>query len=142
MPPCTPRARSIWPWPPIADRSSPRRRKELRNGNAPRSLPRRGDLDAKEDGALRRAYLVAAVVQGLAVVRRGLLLNRLGLRFGSGALRRGRLVGYAAVVKSLAIVRRGRSGRRRRVIERLCRRPARIVIVDQSAVVQCFAVMR
>src|SRR5580704_17129131 len=48
----------------------------------------------------------------------------------------------AAVVERLAIMWRRRSGRRRRVIERLCRRPARIVIVDHSAVVQSFAVVR
>src|SRR5580658_726895 len=143
MPPCTPRARSIWPSPLIADRFSPPRRTARRNGNAPRNLPRRVDQGAKEDGALRRAYLEAAVVQGLAIVRLSLPLNRLGLRFCSGRfLRRARLVGQAAVVESLAIVRRGRSGGRRRIIERLCRRRARIVIVDHSAVVQGFAVVR
>src|ERR1700686_5183686 len=143
MPPSTARVRSIWLPPLIADRfSPPLRRTARRNGNAPRNLPRRVDRGAKEDGTLRRPYLEAAVVQGLAIVRRGLLLNRLCLRFRGRFLRHARLVGYAAVVESLAIVRRGRSGRRRRVIERLCRRRARIVIVDHSPVVQNFAVVR
>src|SRR3984957_12207594 len=160
MPPSIPRAPSIWRSRLIADRSSPSlHHSERRNGNAPRNLPRRVEQGAKEDGALRRVYLcaksiyapsssmrkvylLAAVVQGLAIARRGLLLNRLDLRFFSGELFRARFVGHAAVVESLAIVRRGRSGRRRRVIERLCRRAARIVIVDHSAVVQSFAVVR
>src|ERR1700722_3682530 len=151
MPPSIPRAPSIWRSRLIEDRSSPSlRRSERRNGNAPRNLPRRVAQGAKEDGvlrqvylcAMRKVYLLAAVVQGLAIARRGLLLNRLDLRFFSGELFRARLVGHSAVVESLAIVRRGRSSRRRRVIERLCRRPARIVIVDHSAVVQSFAVVR
>src|SRR5580704_12755477 len=93
---------------------------------------------------MRKAYLLAAVVESLAIVRRCLLLlNRPGLRFRNcRLLRRARFVGYAAVVESLAVVRRGRSSGRRRIIERLCRRTARIVIVDQSAVVRSFAVVR
>src|ERR1700688_5005944 len=106
MQPSTARARSIWPSPLIAGRFSPPLRPTARrNGNAPRNLPRRVDRSAKEDGTLRRPYLVAAVVQGLAIVRRGLLLNRLGLRFRRGRfLRRARLVGYGAVVERPVIV--------------------------------------
>src|ERR1700683_871705 len=142
MPPSPPRARSLERSRLIAVRSSPPRRRAARqNGNAPRNLPRRVDRGAKEDGALRQGYLEAAVVQGLAIVRRGLLLNRPSLRFGGGELCRARLIGYAAVVEGLALVRRGRSSWRRGVIERLCRRPARIVIVDQSAVVRGFAIV-
>src|ERR1700686_5781398 len=112
MPPSTARARSIWPSPLIADRfSPPLRLTARRNGNAPRNLPRRVDRGAKEDGTLRRPYLEAAVVQGLAIVRRGLLLHRLGLRFRGRFLRRARLVGYAAVVENLPKTRRGPGGR-------------------------------
>src|SRR5580700_6587342 len=54
---------------------------------------------------MRETCLLAAVVERLAIVRRGLLLNRLGLRFFSTELRSTRLVGQSAVVRRFAVVR-------------------------------------
>ena len=107
-------------------------RDDVRTARSSASLERHADRPPPTD-------LEAAVVQGLAIVWRGLLLDDLGLRSCNWLARARIIVADAAVVECPAIVRRGRSSRRRGVIERPCRR--RAIIVGHAAVVQSSAVM-